>query len=73
MKIINHISPRGCANGACPAILLTDANVVLIQGAKVAKDGMEGLTLPDHEEVVSIPKAVFEELLSQYRPSGAAY
>ncbi len=78
MKITEIISPRGCANGACPSIVLTDSDVVLIQGAKLAAgpradaEARALLTIPDHEDVVSIPKTVFEELVSRYcRQPGA--
>jgi hypothetical protein len=68
MKIIKQISPRGCANGACPSLLVTDTDVVLVQGLRLAKEGKHGLVIPDHEDVVAIPKVVFGELLDQYRP-----
>ena len=69
MKILKQISPRGCLNGACPTILLTDANVVLIQGAIVPQADKDDHPIPAHEDVVSIPQAVFDELLSRYRPN----
>jgi len=31
MKVIDHYSPRGCANGMCPGIIVTDRNTVLVQ------------------------------------------
>lgn len=31
----------------------------------------ESLPVPDHEDVVRIPKAVFDDLLSQYRTNEA--
>ncbi len=67
MKIIKQISPRGCANGACPSLRFTDADVVIVQGNKLAKETRKGLNIPDHEDVIGIPKAVFEDLLAQYR------
>ena len=79
MKITEIISPRGCANGACPSILRTDSGVVLVQGKKLAQGTREAeearafLTIPDHEDVVCIPQQVFEELVSRYcRQPGAA-
>ena len=68
MNITNIISPRGCASGACPSLLLTDAGTVIIQGAKLPADRRESLGVPGHEDIVSIPREVFEDLLSQYRP-----
>jgi hypothetical protein len=66
MKITKVISPRGCANGACPTIMLTDSGTVIVQGAKLPPKGRNSLRIPAHEDVVSIPKDVFDALLSQY-------
>jgi hypothetical protein len=67
MNITKVISPRGCASGACPSLVLTDAGMV-IQGAKLPAERRGSLRVPGHEDVVSIPREVFEDLLSQYRP-----
>lgn len=67
MNITKVISPRGCANGACPSLLVTDAGTVIIQGAKLPAERRESLRIPGHEDIVSIPREVFEDLLSQYR------
>jgi hypothetical protein len=67
MRITKAISPRGCANGACPTLLLTDAGTVIVQGAKLPPNHRESLRVPGHEDLVSIPREVFEDLLSQYR------
>lgn len=67
MNITKVISPRGCANGACPSLLVTDASTVIIQGAKLPAERRESLRIPGHEDIVSIPREVFEDLLSQYR------
>ncbi len=67
MNITKVISPRGCANGACPSLLVTDAGTVIIQGAKLPAERRESLHIPGHEDIVSIPREVFEDLLSQYR------
>jgi hypothetical protein len=66
MKVIKIIAPHGCANGACPSLHLTDAGAVLVQGARLPANQRESLGIPDHEEIVAIPKAVFEDLLRQY-------
>jgi len=68
MNIIKTLAPPACANGACPAFHLTDDGVVLVQGAKLPANPRDSLDLPDHEEVVGIPQAVFDALLAQYRP-----
>lgn len=67
MKITKVISPRGCASGACPSLLVTDAGTVIIQGAKLPPDRRESLRVPGHEDIVGIPREVFEDLLSQYQ------
>ena len=66
MKVIEHHSPRGCANGMCPGIIVTDRNTVLVQGRVLAKDDKAQLTVPGHEDVVEIPREVFDDLLSQF-------
>jgi hypothetical protein len=67
MNITRIISPAGCANGACPSLLFTDAGQVLVQGAKLAPDDRAGLEVPGHEDVVRIPREVFDALLQQYQ------
>lgn len=67
MKITNVLSPRGCWQGACPSLHLTDTSLVLVQGAKLAPHDRQQLTVPGQEDVVAIPKTVFDDLLHQYR------
>lgn len=67
MHITKVISPRGCANGACPTLRLTDASTVIIQGAKLPPGRRQSLRVPGHEDIVGIPREVFDDLLSQYR------
>ena len=67
MKITNVILPRNCNYGACPSLLFAEGDSVLVQGAKLSLDQRKSLQVPDHEDVVRIPKAVFDDLLSQYR------
>ena len=67
MNVTKVISPRGCANGACPSLLLTDAGTIIIQGAKLQADQRKFLRVPAHEDLVGISRAVFEDILSQYR------
>ena len=66
MKVIDHYSPRGCANGMCPGIIVTDRNTVLVQGHVLHKVDKAQLTVPGHEDVVEIPREVFDDLLSQF-------
>jgi len=66
MKVIDHYSPRGCANGMCPGIIITDRNTVLVQGHVLHKVDKAQLTVPGHEDVVEIPREVFDDLLSQF-------
>jgi hypothetical protein len=55
MKVIDHYSPRGCGNGMCPGIIVTDRNTVLVQGHVLPKVDKAQLTVPGHEDVVEIP------------------
>jgi hypothetical protein len=55
MKVIDHYSPRGCANGMCPGIIVTDRNTVLVQGRVLLKYGRAQLTVPGHADAVVIP------------------
>ncbi|HOW64846.1 MAG TPA: hypothetical protein P5186_18260 [Candidatus Paceibacterota bacterium] len=66
MKIEKVISPRGCLNGACPTLRLTNTGLVILQGSKLASRLRTSLKVPRHEDLVGIPKAVFDDLLSQY-------
>lgn len=67
MNVIKSIKSHGCFNGACPGLLVTEGDLVLIQGNKVGTQRPTGVTVPDHEDLVAIPKAVFDELIAQYR------
>ncbi|HOY59892.1 MAG TPA: hypothetical protein PK640_17380 [Verrucomicrobiota bacterium] len=66
MNIIKTISPSACAQGACPSFHLTDTGTVLVQGARLPANPPESLDIPDHEDVVAIPKDVFDAPLAQY-------
>ncbi len=66
MKVIDHYSPRGCANGMCPGIIVTNRNTVLVQGHVLPTVDKAQLTVPGHEDVVEIPREVFDDLLSQF-------
>jgi hypothetical protein len=66
MTIVKTIAPAGCAHGACPALHLTDTGTVLIQGARLPVNPRTLLEVPDHEDVVAIPREVFEALLARY-------
>ena len=67
MEIEKVISPRGCLNGACPTLRLTNTGLVLVQGSKLASRLRKSLGVPGHEDLVGIPKAVFDDLLGQYQ------
>lgn len=67
MKVIAHFSPRGCGQGLCPGIVITDRDTVLIQGNVLRKGDKSQLTVPSHEDVVEIPREVFDDLLGQYQ------
>ena len=66
MNIIKTIVSPACAQGACPSFHLTDKGTVLVQGAKLPANPRESLDIPEHEDVVAIPKEVFDALLAQY-------
>ena len=66
MKVIDHYSPRGCANGMCPGIIVTNRNTVLVQGHVLPTVDKAQLTVLGHEEVVEITREVFDDLLSQF-------
>ncbi len=66
MNIIKTIVSPACAQGACPSFHLTDNGTVLIQGAKLPVKPRECLDIPDYEDVVVIPKEVFDALLARY-------
>ena len=66
MKVIDHCSPRSYDNGLCPGIIVTDRNTVLVQGRMLPKGDKAQLTVPGHEDVVEIPREVFDDLLSQF-------
>lgn len=64
MNIKQIIRPLGCAHGGCPGLLVTDHGTVLVQGLKSPKPA--GVDVPDHEDLVAIPRNVFDELVRQY-------
>ena len=66
MNVIDHYSPRGCGNGMFPGIIVTDRNTVLVQGHVLPKVDKAQLTVPGHEDIVEIPREVFDDLLSQF-------
>ena len=66
MNIIKTVSPPACAQGACPSFHLTDTGTVLVQGARLPVNPRDSLDIPDHEDVVAIPKEVFDALLARY-------
>ncbi len=53
-----------CGGGRCPKILLDEKGNALVQGAKVDKVCVAGLNVPEHEDVVFIPKDVIAEFLA---------
>jgi len=45
---------RPCNNAMCPALFTDEAGRIFVQGSKLNRAAHEGLTVPDHEEVVEI-------------------
>lgn len=66
MKLVKTIRSPACANGACPAFHLTDTGAVVVQGAKITVNPRDSLDIPQHEDVVAIPKEVFDALVAEY-------
>lgn len=67
MKVITHYAPKACGQGLCPGIIVTDRDTVVIQGYLVPKTDKTQLTVPFNEDVVEIPRSVFEDLVGQYK------
>ena len=67
MNVIAHFSPRGCGQGLCPGIVVTDRGTVLVQGLVLPVADKSKLTIPSPEDVVEIPLGVFDDLLRQYQ------
>jgi hypothetical protein len=66
MKVIDHYSPRGCANGMCPGIIVTDRKTIVIVGNVLSEDEKARLNMTRNEDAVEVPCATFEDLLNQY-------
>ena len=66
MRIVKAITPPGCAHGACPSLFVTASGEILVQGARLCANERNSLTVPAHEEVVSIPREVFDALVADY-------
>lgn len=67
MKFIAHYSPKACGQGLCPGIIVTDRDTVVVQGYQIPKPDKSKLTVPSNEDVIEIPRSVFEDLVSQYK------
>jgi len=50
----------------CGVMNVTNRNTVLVQGHVLPAVDKAQLTVPGHEEVVEIPREVFDDLLSQF-------
>ncbi len=70
-KILGENGPmlRPCKSGACPAILITDGEDVLVQGRTVEDGELLGLDLPSGECVVRLSRTTLEKLLRQLAES----
>ena len=66
MKIVKAITPRGCTQGACPSFHLTASGAILVQGDRLPVNHRNSLAIPAHEELVSIPREVFDALVADY-------
>jgi hypothetical protein len=66
MHIEKVIAPRGCVNGACPTLHLTNEGQVIIQGSRLPPEVRAEVPTPPQEDVVIMPQTVFEDLLRRY-------
>ena len=67
IREVNLENQTNCAGGQCPGLILTEDGNILIQGNLVAPGDRRAVQVPDHEDLVQIPRAVFENLIEQYR------
>lgn len=51
----------GCSGGPCPTVYKDSSGDYVIQGYKVEPSGRSGAIVPDHEDVVRIPKAFLDQ------------
>ena len=66
MKVIDHYSPRGCGNGMCPGIIVTDRNTIIIVGKILPKGEKSSINISEDEDAVEIDCPTFEDILGQY-------
>jgi hypothetical protein len=57
----------GCKKGQCPGFHLTDRGTIAVQGSALTTPG--SASLDDHEALVEVPVAVFEEAIRAWRNS----
>lgn len=57
-----------CKKGQCPGFLLTDRGTIAVQSTALAAP--DDLSLGDHEALVEVPVAVFEEVIGAWRTRG---
>lgn len=66
-KIIGENGPQSmlCANGNCPAVIVTDSDDIIIQGYELNDSECSSLTKPDNESFIKMPKEVLKKLAAQ--------
>ena len=57
---LTQVAKTACADGKCPTIFMTDRDTVIVQGYVVAGPSA-GVTLPDGEALVEIPRGLLAE------------
>lgn len=55
----------GCAGGKCPKILINENGDALVQGLVVDNATKKELNVPEGEDVIFVPKSVFQEFVKQ--------
>jgi hypothetical protein len=66
MKITHTYSgPWGCSGGKCPSLHTTDDGRVIIQGIRLQPTEKAVMTVPDHEDAVTMDIATFRSLIAQ--------
>lgn len=62
-----------CASGPCPTIYLdTDSGNLVVQGFKVDQTRRAGIAVPEHEDVVEIPRDLIDLFLASSNPQNKA-
>jgi len=56
----------GCGGGSCPAIYKDDNGRIFVQGSKIDHELRSQVAVPEHEELVELPRELLN-ILKDYR------